>query len=183
MAAASAGGGRGARAELGEVGGAEGGGDPVEGAGEEVGGEGAGEVVPGDAQEGGDWSVAGAAGGDGGAEGEEDVDEEEGVADDVHVADLGLHARRAEGEAVGEGPELVAEGGEHDGLPAAVDGRFGVEGLCDDSPGAVDFWEVEVELSQPFGLELLVCSFRLFSGGHQCGFSLCTCWCDSRPSP
>jgi hypothetical protein len=41
----------------------------------------------------------------------------------------------------GKGPELVAEGDEHDGLPAAVYGRFGVEGLGDDSPARpVHFW-------------------------------------------
>jgi hypothetical protein len=86
-AAAPAAGGGGVRAELGEVIGADGGGDPVEGAGEEVGGEGAGEVVPGDALEGCD-SVTAVGGGDGGAEGEEDVDEEEGVAGEVGGADL-----------------------------------------------------------------------------------------------
>ena len=162
--------------------GADGGGDPVEGAREELDGEGGGEVAAGDGAEGGDGGVADAVRGDGGAEGDEDVDEEERVAGEVGREHLGARARRAEREAVRKRPELVGEGQEHDRLPAADRWGLGVESLGDDALRA-GLWEVEVDLAQALGLGQLLGPLGLLFGVDEDRFAAAAQGRDSGADP
>ena len=142
------------------------GGQPVEGAGEEVGGEGYAEVAPCDAGEGGDGRVAGVCGREGGAQGDEDVEEEEAVEECVSCADLGVGAGGAEREAVRERPELVTEREEHEGLPAARGWGLGIK-RRDGPTGAARLGQIEVHLSQAPGLGSLFQPIHFVLGQNQ----------------
>ena len=171
------------RAQLCEVVGADGGGHPVEGAREELGGEGDAEVAPRDAGEGGNGRVAGVCWRDRCAQGDEDVQEEERVAGQVGGEDLGSGAGGAERKAVREHPELVGEREEHDGLPAADCGGPRVEGLGNNTPRAVDLWQVEVHFAKAFCFQLFISALGLFSWCHKDGPSLPLCLRNARTSP
>ena len=163
--------------------GADGGGDPVEGAWEELHGEDGTKVAPGDGGEGGDGGVADAVRGDGGEEGDENVDKENQVAGEVGCEHVGAGTRRAEREAVGECPELVGERQEHDQAPAVNQRGLRINCLGNNATRCVGFGKIEVHLKQALGFELFFSPFGLFGGGNEDWISAALLICCAGSAP